>query len=116
MKIVRPLSNTEFARNVQALLAVYDPQVQYVDLAPGESCLAVMIKYSAVGNADEFATSSQIMAAIDRAMSQHVGVDTMRFVAAPRPSGVHVGDHTVSVVMHVGFAPEQGEDREGGEQ
>ena len=116
MKIVRPLSSTEFARSVQALLAVYDPQAQCVDLAPGESCLAVMIKYSAVDFADETAMTSQIMAAIDRAMSQHVGVDTIRFIAAPRPSGVHIGDHTVSVVMHVGFAPEQGDDREGGEE
>lgn len=109
MKIIRPLSSTEFARNVQALLAVYDPKIQYVDLEPGESCLAVLIKYSAVDNADETAIASQIMAAIDRAMSQHIGVDTMRFVAAPRPSGVHIGDHSVSVVMHVGFAPVLGE-------
>ena len=116
MKIVRPLSSTEFARNVQALLAVYDPQAECVDLAPGESCLAVLIKYSAVDNAHENAMASQIMAAIDRTMSQHAAVDTIRFITAPRPSGVHVGDHTVSVVMQVGFAPEQGEDREGGEE
>ena len=116
MKIVRPLSSTEFSRDVQALLAVYDPQAECVDLEPGESCLAVLIKFSTVNNYTETAMSSQIMAAIDRAMSQHIGVDTMRFVAAPRPSDVHIGDHTVSVVMHVGFAPEQGDDREGGEE
>jgi len=116
MKIVRPLSSTEFARSVQALLAVYDPQAECVDLAPGESCLAVLIKYSAVGNAHENATASQIMAAIDRAMSQHAAVDTIRFITAMRPSGVHIGDHAVSCVMHVGFAPAQDEDQEGGEQ
>jgi len=116
MKIIRPLSSTEFARNAKALLAVYDPQAQHVDLAPGESCLAVLIKFSSVDNADQMAMASQIMAAIDRAMSQHIGVDTMRFIAAPRPSGVHIGDHTVSCVMHVGFAPAQDEDQEGGEQ
>ena len=116
MKIVQPLSSTEFSRDVQALLAVYDPQAQCIDLAPGESCLAALIKYSAVDNADETAMTSQIMAAIDRAMSQHVGVDTIRFIAAPRPSGVHIGDHTVACVMHVGFAPAQGDDREGGEE
>ena len=114
MKIVQPLSNTEFARSVQALLAVYDPQAQHVDLAPGESCLAVMIKYSAVDNASETAIASQLMAAIDRATSQHIGVDTMRFVAAPRPSDVHIGDHPVACVMHVGFAPAM--DEEGGEE
>ena len=114
MKIVRPLSSTEFARSVQALLAVYDPQAQHVDLAPGESCLAVLIKFSSVGNASETTTASQLMAAIDRAMSEQVGVDTMRFVAASRPSGVHIGDHPVACVMHVGFAPAM--DEEGGEE
>lgn len=114
MKIIRPLSSTEFARNAQALVAAYDPQVQCVDLAPGEACLAVLIKFSAVNNYSETAIASQLMAAIDRAMSNHIGVDTMRFVAAPRPSGVHIGDHPVACVMHVGFAPAM--DEEGGEE
>ena len=116
MKTVRPLSSTELSRSVEALLAVYDPQEEHIDLEPGEACLAVLIKFTAVDNYSETAIASQLMGMIDRAMSQHIGVDTMRFVAAPRPSDVHIGDHPVACVMHVGFAPAQGDDREGGEE